>query len=135
MKLADSGMDHAEALRLAAESRLAVLQRRFDQAGELLNSLIRLYPDYSGIPEVYLQQALLMKQRGEFRAGIASADSVIVLYPESQEAGGALIMKGEMLERLGREKEAIKVYEELIEKYPGYLGIQEIRSRIREMEK
>ena len=77
--------------------------------------------------EAYLQaRENLVEER--FEPALALFRSIVAQYPKSEEADDAQYYVGYTLERLGRKQEAVKAYDELIEKWPDSIRVENART-------
>ncbi len=81
-----------------------------------------------------LDLARLEFDDGDAEAALAELDLLLREAPSSRRVPEALEWKGEVLESLGREGEAMKVYEQLLVDHGDYVQLDRIRDRIRDLE-
>lgn len=80
-----------------------------------------------------LDLARLARERGQLEQAVGWARRVSSENEISRYAGTALDLEGELLEALGRTEEALAVYERLLLDHAGYVMVDRIRDRVREL--
>lgn len=87
-------------------------QGKFDEALELYNDLEKRV----GISEeLTLQRQVIYVEQGDFETALKEVDALIAANPSEVRLLG---MKAEILEQIGREDEAIQIYQDILETEP-----------------
>jgi len=85
--------------------------------------------DEAGVRSIQILLAL-----GKMDEAIRTMDNFLDTYPDSPWRAQVLVWRGEQLQfNQNAPQAAIPFYEEVIINYPGYLGIQELRIRLRQL--
>jgi len=102
-----------------------------------LTEAIRVLQDIKGestsiADEAIVRSIQILLALGETDEAVRAMDDFLNTYSESEWRPNVLIWKGESLQFSGNDPQAaIPYYEEVIVNHPGYLGIQELRIRLR----
>ncbi len=119
---------------LGLYARADLLNYRLEplKAYQTLDSLTLLFPDHPILQHVLLKKALIAEKMGWY----AKADSLCSLlkeqYPDGVLADEAIMENARINERFLNNKErAMALYQELMEKYPGSIFVQDARKRFR----
>lgn len=107
-------------------------QHKLSEAIDLLSQIegdAETIADEAAVRSIQLQLSLK-----EFNQATAAMDSFLETYEESEFRPNVLIWRGEYWQYMQQNPvAAIPYYEEVIVNYPGYLGIQELRIRLRNL--
>lgn len=84
------------------------------------------------LDDVYWLEANLRMRQGDFEKSIALLDKIVNDYGDDILADDAFFLKGEILERqLERKDQAMEIYREFLNKFPGSVFAAEARKRYR----
>jgi TolA-binding protein len=124
-----------EALKKYAAIELLLYQNKIDQALESLQSFsknINSTNASSIIDNVYWLEANIRMQRGEFNQAIELLAKILKEYPDDVLADDAFFLQGDIYERQMKDKtQAMEIYREFLNKYPGSVYAAEARKRFR----
>ena len=120
-----------DALRLLSEAQLRMIQKRPEQAMELLDRLMEQYPQKDITAYGLLERASLQDNR---RKGLADLDTLLSRFPDCLVADQALYQSGLLCEETGDDMSAMKRYERFLIDHPASVHIQAVRKRIRQLE-
>ena len=82
--------------------------------------------------EAHVRAINILLTLGDFEPAVKLMDSFLDSYPDSDWRPNVLIWKAEQLQFTDlKPQAAVPFYEEVIIHYPGYLGIQDVRTRLR----
>jgi tetratricopeptide (TPR) repeat protein len=115
-----------------AQADLMVLQRRFDEASSLLDSINTLYPGHALSDEILLKRAEISESKGQLDDAIAYYQEVLANHYFDIHADDALFKMAEIYEnKIGDQEKAQELYKQLILDFPGSLFVVEARKRFR----
>jgi tetratricopeptide (TPR) repeat protein len=129
------GLDsNYQAMSWFAKADLLIEQHKYNQAFQLFDSIITVYPYHSLGDEILIKKAQAMQYQGKWNEAIAYLDELLKYYPEDILADDAWFIKGDIYQNhlLNNEK-AMECYKELLFNYKGSLFTAEVRKRIREL--
>jgi aspartyl/asparaginyl beta-hydroxylase (cupin superfamily) len=107
IRLASDGGQHGAARELGERAREALKRRDAAAALALLRQAEALKPTV----EVFLDKALALRMLGDHAQAVEALEGALVIDPRNFLA---LLSKGALLERLGRERESVFVYKAAI---------------------
>lgn len=107
---------------LEAELRMA-LAEAYGEAGDVESAvaeLTRLSRDDPGNPEPWLRMAALWAEARDLERAAGVYEEVAERFPARPEAAEALWQRGQCLEDLGENQEALSAYQTLLERFPDH---------------
>lgn len=122
-------------LKIYAEAELFVRERKFDKALVCLDSLLSLYPDEAITAYGLFQKGIIQIETEDYKAALNSMKRIYTDFPLSRLADRALERSGWIYQNRGKPKRAQEQYETLLREFPGSLLKEEVRLRIRNIEK
>jgi len=121
-----------EPMMMYARADLLAVQRRFDEAGQALDSLTTLYPGHALGDEILMLQARMAEKQLKYEEAIAYYQSVLADHYFDIQADNALFRMAEINEEILDDKEAAaELYRQLMVDFPGSLFVVEARKRFR----
>jgi tetratricopeptide (TPR) repeat protein len=124
-----------EALKKYAAIELLLYQNKINQALESLDSFskdINATNASSILDNVYWLEANIRMQRGEFNQAIELLARILKEYPDDVLSDDAFFLQGDIYERQIKDKtQAMEIYREFLNKYPGSVYAAEARKRFR----
>lgn len=121
-----------EPLELYAAADLAVLQRKYGEASNLLDSLAGKYPNHSLSDEILMVRYKMAMQQKNFDLAASFLQQIIEEYPFDLLGDNAIYLLAELYNKQLKDKEkAAGLYEKLIKDYPGSLFIIDARKKFR----
>lgn len=104
--------------------------RNYDEALKTLKEFIKKYSDEDKfIPLAYHKIAMIYIKKGDINEAMKTLDSLSNIKSDIYK-DLALIEYGRLLEKSGKNEEAKKKYEELVNKYPASPFLEEAKSKI-----
>jgi outer membrane protein assembly factor BamD (BamD/ComL family) len=121
-----------EPLKLYAKADLNYFQNRTDSAWYYLDQINKQYPRHALDDEILFKRAqICLKQKNTTKA-VALLEQLLKENGSDILGDNALMLLAETKERIQADKAAaMKLYEELMEKYPGSFFVPEARKRFR----
>lgn len=134
--LIGDNLDEKEALTHFAKSQLFILQRKPDSAQVLLESLVSNYNESSIYDEALMALGAAQRDVGDFHAALTTFNRIISMTDENVYKDQAQWQIAEIYETdLMDISRAQKAYEELLEKYPQSILLEEARRKARKIER
>ncbi len=124
-----------ESLTLFSRSQYLIKERKLSRADAVLDSLITGQPEDALVPYALNQKGDLAIEMNLPKTGVASFDTLLARFPGHLLADRALERTGWIMEKEGNKKGAFLRYERLLTTYPYSLLRNEVRERIRRLEK
>ena len=121
------------ALHLYASARLAMRQRRYDDASTQLDSLLRTHTRHSLADEARFRRAEVLLARGDTSAALDAYRTLPKRHPRSPYADRSLFQLGNLYRQRGRPERAAAVYNQLLTDYPKSLLAADARTRLRSL--
>ncbi len=133
----NTGLDSTtEALEMFAKAQLWVYQRNYDEAMNLMDSLLFKYPNHALTDEVLWEKANIYLKQNDIPKTIEFLDKIYATFPDDIYGDDAIYTKARLYDYNMQDPEtALKLYLEFLRKYPGSLFSVEVRKRIRELRK
>lgn len=127
------GLDSTtDALMLYSKADLLSYRNKNDRALEVLDSLLRDYPDHSLVDDAWFKMAQIMDGKRNWLAEDSLYQLIIAHDSASVLADDALYRRGLLYEnKLKDNEKAMGFYQELVMKYPGSLYVVDARKRFR----
>lgn len=117
-----------------ARADLLFWQRKYESALQLLDSIELIFPNYSILPNVNYQRALIYMEQKNHDSAQVFFKKTFTNFPYASIADNALIKLARLLdEELHNASEAQKYYEKILLDYPGSLFTVEARKRYEEI--
>lgn len=121
---------------LYTQTILLERQHKFKEAIDLLQVIIDKHADDPIADEALLKQAEYYRELGNYVNSINSFQLLIKNYPESHYSDLAKMKIGKIYEQdLAQTEKALQAYEAFLLEFPRSMYIEEVRRRIRELEK
>ncbi len=129
----NTGLDSTvDALQTFARAQLLVYQNRNEEALEVLDSILFLYPKHSLTDEVYWEKASIYLKRIDIPTSTGLLEKILKDHPYDILADDALFTLAEIQElHLKNKDKAAELYLKVLSDYPGSLFKVEARKRIR----
>lgn len=120
------------ALKRYAEAELFLFQHKKEAAYQQLEELLTDIPGHSLTDEILYLQANLLMETGHFEEAKGKLDQVIEGWSYDILGDDAWFLRAKLLEEyLKQPEEALKQYQELLQKFPGSRYVAEARKRFR----
>lgn len=131
----NTGLDTTtEALSVFAKSELMLAQHKFDSALYMLDLIESNFPGHELSDNILFQRAQIAEQLGEFQNAIDHYLKLQSTYPSDILADNALMSAGRLYEYALKDlNKAMKLYEQILNEYPGSLFVVEARKRFRSL--
>jgi TolA-binding protein len=134
-----------EALKQYASIELLLYQNKNKEALDKIQSLkegrvaptaqndsVETISNQTILDDVYWLEANIRMRQGEFEKSVSLLEKIIQDYGEDILADDAFFLKAEIYERqLGQKENAMEIYREFLNKYPGSVYAAEARKRFR----
>ncbi|HLU86549.1 MAG TPA: tetratricopeptide repeat protein [Taishania sp.] len=129
------GLDsNFQAMYWFAQADLLIEQHKYNQAFQLFDSIIQVYPYHSLGDEILLKKSQAMQQQGKWNDAIAYLDELLKYHGKDILADDAWFQKGEIYQNhLMDNEKAMECYKEIIFNFKGSLHVIEARKRYREL--
>ncbi len=129
------GMDSIEAaMKMYSKADLLVFQHKYDEAQNVLDQLLRDFPDHSLHDDVLYTKAQIFKDKRMFEKAIEKYEEIVEKYPEEIRADNALFESANIYETyLDKPELAVSLYEKLFIDYSGSTFAVEARKRYRNL--
>ncbi|MDQ1087032.1 tetratricopeptide repeat protein [Siphonobacter sp. SORGH_AS_1065] len=131
----NTGMDTTEtAMKAYAAVDLLLFQNRTDEALASLNDLYQKYKDHSLADEILWRRANTLIKENRTDEAIEDLDKIIKTHPQDILGDDALFLMAKLQQENKNDKEtAMKLYQEILTKYPGSIYTAEARKRFRNL--
>lgn len=121
-------------MQLYADTELLIFQKKYNEALEQLNKIMRLYPNHSLSDEIHYQKAKIYENLTNHSKSAEELQQV-VLDAESVYQDDALILLAELYDRrLGDKQKAKEYYKRLLIDCAGSIHVEAARKRYYELE-
>ena len=121
-----------EALLAFAEAVFSVRQRQYRQALEAFGRIEGQFSDSPLLDDVLMQTALINRRMGRYQEALADLETLMTRYPDSRFCAPALRQMGEIYQHDVKDLPAARqAYERLLNEYPDYLFLNEVRRTLR----
>ncbi len=124
-----------ELLQILARSDLLARRGETGPALAALDSIVTARPDDPITAEALFRKGSLLISVGQMRESLSAFDSLLIRFPAHLLADRALERSGWILETTGQTREAVQRYEMLLTDYPQSFLVEDVRRRIRGLEK
>ena len=121
------------ALRLYADVRLSLRQRRYGDAATQIDSLLAAHPRHPLADQARFRRAEVQLAQGDTSAAADTYRTLPKQHPRSPYADRSLFRLGELYEEQGRPDRAATVYSRLLSEYPESLLATDARTRLRNL--
>lgn len=122
------------ALKKFADAEMLIFQKKFEPALGKLDSLRFEFPNHVLMDDILWEKAKIYREMKNFEKTIFYIDKLVEEYPKSIYADDALFAKAEIFEKDYKKPDgAIKIYLDLVKKYPASLLVVVARKQIREL--
>lgn len=102
---------------LFERAKTAFRDKDFEGSNELLQGLIRKFPESTHVPAAYFLLSEGHYQRKEYAAAVSSIERMIESYPENELTGFALLRLGHIFEVQDRLEDAADVYKSILSNF------------------
>ena len=121
-------------LSLYAKAELLVLQKKYDDAFLLLDTIDAIFPGYTILPNVEYKRAEIYFELRDYQKAALYYNQTAVKYSYASIADNAMIKLARLYDnQLNDKVKAKEVYEKILLDYPGSLFTIEARKRFQEM--
>lgn len=129
------GIDtNAVPLSMFASAELLILQHRYDQAVQRLDSINSLFSEHTLGDDIYYKKAEIFKRTGRYEEAAKMYQNIVEFYPTELYGDDALFREAELYERYLNDKERAKqLYQDVMTKYPGSIYVVDARKRFRDL--
>lgn len=110
-----------------------IQNKNFVSAREKLQEIVKKYPDFVWLPNVYFWIAETYYNEKKFEEAILAYEEFLRKYPKHEKAVGALLKEGMAFMELNDKKTAKVIFERVIEKYPQSKEAQIAQQKIGEI--
>lgn len=118
-------------LKMFAAADLMIFQYQYQEADSILNELLAQLTESDLIDDIWMLQASIAKEEGDFSKALKLYSQVAEQYKEGVLADDAMMQMGEIQELYLKDKSAArKVYEDLILEFPGSTLAGTARNRL-----
>lgn len=125
---------NTNALQMYANASLFIFQNKVDAAMLTLDSITKFFPGHSLSDDVLFSKSKLFKKMGDIDKTIKMLTSIIENYSYDILADDAIFELADIYHYLQIDTEkAMKLYQDIIIKYPGSLYVVEARKRYRQL--
>lgn len=122
------------AMRRFANVELMLFQNQKEEALAEIDSMITDLQSHTLVDELLLLKAQTLRELGQFELALASLEEINTKYYYDILGDDAYFLTAQILDYdLDRTEEAMKIYEELLTKFPGSIFVAESRKRFREL--
>lgn len=120
------------ALGMYARADLLDFRNEEDMALRSLDSIAQAFPDHQILQQVYYKRAQISRKTGRYALADSLFRQLVKFYPDGILADESL-MEAAMLneKQLGKKEQAMALYQELLERYPGSIFVPDARHRFR----
>lgn len=131
----NTGMDTTEtAMKAYAAVDLLLFQNRTDEALASLNDLYQKYKDHSLADEILWRRANTLIKENRPDEALEDLDKIVKTHPQDILGDDALFLMAKLQQEHKNDKEtAMKLYQEILTKYPGSIYTAEARKRFRNL--
>ncbi len=128
-------MDTTEtAMKAYAAVDLLLFQNRTDEALASLNDLYQKYKDHSLADEILWRRANTLIKENRPDEALEDLDKIVKTHPQDILGDDALFLMAKLQQEHKNDKEtAMKLYQEILTKYPGSIYTAEARKRFRNL--
>lgn len=129
------GVDtNALPLRMFSSAELLVLQHRYPEATQRMDSINLVFSNHTLGDDIYYKKALIYFEQGDYKLAEENFRNVVQYYPSDLYGDDAQFKLAELYEyKLHDNEKARKAYEELLINYPGSIYTVEARKRFRSL--
>ena len=127
--------DSAEPLRLLARAEYYETRGEYDKAVASLDSIITGHTDSNLVPYGLLKKGSILITLKQYNKSIAILEQFLEQYPSHHLTDKALERMGWLYQQEGKSKQAAAYYENLLTNFPSSLLKEEVRLRLRSLEK
>lgn len=107
-------------LKMYAKADLMIFQYQYSAADSILNELLGQYPQSDLVDDIWMLQASMAREEGDFVRALKLYTDVVEQYKDGVLADDAMMKMGEIYEVHLKDKQAArKIYEDLIITFPG----------------
>ena len=123
-----------EALLMYARADLLDFQNKDSLSLMTLDTLLLQFPEHTLTDEVLFKKASIRRSQGRYEAAALLYQEVLEKFGQDILADDALFQLADLVQNRMQDKErAMKLYEELLTKYPGSLYTVDARKRFRQL--
>jgi len=123
-----------EALLMYARADLLDFQNKDSLSLLALDTLLLQFPEHTLTDEVLFKKASIRRSQGRYEAAALLYQEVVDKFGQDILADDALFQLADLVQNRMQDKErAMKLYEELLTKYPGSLYTVDARKRFRQL--
>jgi len=117
-----------------ARAQLLVLQKKYDDAFLLLDTIDAIFPNYPILPNVEFERATIYFEMKNYQKAAKHYNQVAAKFPFASIADNAMIKLARLYDnQLNDKAKAKETYEKILLNYPGSLFTIEARKRFQEM--
>ena len=129
----NTGLDTSEvAMQAYAAVELQLFQNKNQEALDSLKQLYKRYKTHYLADEILWLQAQVLVKMNNVDNSIELLDEILKTYPQDLLADDALYQKAKLVEETKKDKlQAMKLYRELLQKYPGSIYCADARKKYR----
>lgn len=129
------GVDTNDApLKLYASAELLILQHRYKEAIDKMDSINLLFSNNTLVDDIYFKKAKIYSQLTQYKDAEAMYKNILDYFPTDLYGDDAQFYLAELYERNLNDKEKAKqAYEQVLINYPGSTYAVEARKRFREL--
>jgi tetratricopeptide (TPR) repeat protein len=121
-------------MRLFAEAELRMFRQEYDLAQQAFDSLLHDYPGHALSDEVWYRQAAMHKRQGNYPMAIEKYKLILKEFGQDILADDALFEWATLYDKqLNDSEQAMKLYQELLIKFPDSTYTFEARRRFRQL--
>ncbi|MGF1637682.1 MAG: tetratricopeptide repeat protein, partial [Cyclobacteriaceae bacterium] len=124
--------DSEEAMQRYANIEQILFQNRKTEALDSLEKLAKDYPNHSITDDVYMLQAKINQELGNFEKSLALLEKITIDFADDILYDDAMYLMGKIHEEnMGDKAKAMEIYQDFLIKHPGSIYTAEVRKRFR----
>ncbi|MDI9340059.1 MAG: tetratricopeptide repeat protein [Sediminibacterium sp.] len=121
-------------LKLFASADLMMVQHRYTEAINRMDSVNKLFPENTLGDDIYFKKADIYIKQGNFKEAEQQYKNILDYYPTDLYGDDAQFKLAELYElKLNDIEKARQTYQEVLTKYPGSIYVVEARKRYRQL--
>src|SRR5207244_1399464 len=123
-----------DALMMYSRADLFNYRNMNDDALQVLDSILVMFPGHTITPNVWFKQSKIMDVKRNFAEEDSMIRKIVDNYSDGVLADDAVFLRAELYEKkLNDKTKAMGLYEDLLTKFPGSLYCVEARKRFRSL--
>jgi TolA-binding protein len=119
---------------LIAKAKKSFELKNYNESNKLFNSLIQDYPESIHAVEAYFLLIEGQYQIQDYENCISSVDDMLILYPENELTGFAMLRLGKIFESQDRVEDAAEIYKALLKDFKNSKLKEQARLNLKSVE-